>query len=353
MSDEQSSWRRDRDRPRREDNRDWYRRTEDYRREGYGRGQDRDYGRESSGRDSNDRSQERGYSGEWQGHDRSRDTAGDWNRGKADRDRDEWAGRYGREDWGRGYRRTPGYGDMMGGAPGGGWGFSEEYGRDPAWDYGRPSGYGNAGGYGRDRSRYEEGRDYGSRRPERGFWDRASDEVTSWFGDEGAEGRRRDDARRDMHRGRGPRGHTRSDERIREDVSDRLTDNPILDAGEIEVAVSSGEVTLSGHVDSRYSKRLAEDIAEDVSGVRHVQNNLRVHDNRNSISGTYSGISEGGTTSDLGRTSGLGISGSTGTGNTAGKDSVTTGTSSTRRSSGGQSTSSVFAGEVDLLTQVG
>ncbi|HEY6432671.1 MAG TPA: BON domain-containing protein [Acetobacteraceae bacterium] len=341
MSDEQSSWRRDRDRPRREDNRDWYRRAEDYRREGYGRGQDRDYGRESYGRDWNDRSQDRGYSNEWQGRDRSRDTAGDWYRGNTDRDRDEWAGRHGREDWARGYRRMPGYGDMMGGAPGGAWGFSEEYGRDPAWDYGRPSGYGYGGGYGyeggygRDRSRYDEGRDYRSRGPERGFWDRASDEVSSWFGDEGAERRRRDDARRDMHRGRGPRGYTRSDERIREDVSDRLTDNPILDAIEIEVAVASGEVTLNGHVDSRYSKRLAEDIAEDVSGVRHVQNNLRVRENRDSISGTYSGISEGGTTSNLGRTSGSGVSGSTGTGNTtgtmAGKDSVTTGTSTTRR----------------------
>lgn len=344
MSDEQSSWRRDRDRPRREDNRDWYRRTEDYRREGQGRGQDRDYGREFhgrdwSGRDSNDRPSERGYSStEWQGRDRGRDMAGDWNRSGADRDRDEWAGRYGREDWARGYRRMPGYGDMMGGAPGGGWGFSEEYGRDPAWDYGRPSGYGSGRGYGRDRSRYDEGREYGGRGQERGFWDRASDEVSSWFGDEGAERRRRDDSRQDMHRGRGPRGYTRSDDRIREDVSDRLTDNPILDATEIEVAVASAEVTLSGYVDSRYSKRLAEDIAEDVSGVRHVQNNLRVRENRDSISGTYSGISEGGTTSDLGRTSGSGTSGSTGMGNTAGsagsmagKESATTVNTSTRR----------------------
>ena len=38
----------------------------------------------------------------------------------------------------------------------------------------------------------------------------------------------------------------------------------------------SGEVVLSGTVDSRYSKRLAEDIAESVMGVSNVQNNLRV-----------------------------------------------------------------------------
>ena len=37
-----------------------------------------------------------------------------------------------------------------------------------------------------------------------------------------------------------------------------------------------GEVTLSGTVNSRLEKRRAEDVADDVSGVKHVQNNLRV-----------------------------------------------------------------------------
>ena len=43
----------------------------------------------------------------------------------------------------------------------------------------------------------------------------------------------------DEHRGRGPRGYTRSDERIREDVNDRLTDDGWLDASDIDVQVSS------------------------------------------------------------------------------------------------------------------
>jgi hypothetical protein len=42
------------------------------------------------------------------------------------------------------------------------------------------------------------------------------------------------------------------------------------------VRVESGEVTLSGTVDSRVARRRAEDLAEDVRGVGHVQNNLRV-----------------------------------------------------------------------------
>jgi osmotically-inducible protein OsmY len=82
-------------------------------------------------------------------------------------------------------------------------------------------------------------------------------------------------------RGRGPRNYTRSDERIREDVNDRLTDYPYIDASEIEVEVSAGNVVLSGTVDSRYDKRIAEDIADDISGVKNVENRIRV------VSGTF------------------------------------------------------------------
>ena len=80
------------------------------------------------------------------------------------------------------------------------------------------------------------------------------------------------------HRGRGPKNYSRSDDRIREDVSDRLSDAPDLNASDIDVTVEGGEVTLTGTVDSRRAKRRAEDLADDVSGVKHVQNNLRVGD---------------------------------------------------------------------------
>jgi osmotically-inducible protein OsmY len=76
--------------------------------------------------------------------------------------------------------------------------------------------------------------------------------------------------------GRGPKGWQRSDERIREDVSERLADHPDVDASEIEVTVKGGEVTLTGTVDERHAKRIAEDVAESVSGVREVHNQIRV-----------------------------------------------------------------------------
>lgn len=76
--------------------------------------------------------------------------------------------------------------------------------------------------------------------------------------------------------GRGPSGYTRSDERIREDVCDRLTDNPHVDASSIQVMVEAGVVTLQGEVPDRQMKHRAEDCAERISGVKDVENRLRV-----------------------------------------------------------------------------
>lgn len=160
--------------------------------------------------------------------------------------------------------------------------------------YGADQGYGRSGQDSdldaayrelRDRGDGYVGRDrnYGfSGGQDQGFWRAAADEVRSWFGDEDAE-RRRQRSDEQHHRGRGPRNYARSDERIRDDVNDRLTDDPYVDASEIEVSVQNREVTLSGTVNSRSDKRRAEDVAESVSGVTHVQNNLRVQSQTSSL----------------------------------------------------------------------
>ena len=81
---------------------------------------------------------------------------------------------------------------------------------------------------------------------------------------------------RSPYAGRGPKDYRRSDERVREEVCDCMTDDPMLDASEISVQVSEGVVTLSGTVTSREQKRRAEDVAERISGVKDVTNQLRV-----------------------------------------------------------------------------
>lgn len=78
------------------------------------------------------------------------------------------------------------------------------------------------------------------------------------------------------HAGRGPRGYQRSDERIREDVAEILWEHGEIDASDIDVTVANGEVTLEGTVDSRWTKRMAEDAAYKARGVNDVHNRLRV-----------------------------------------------------------------------------
>jgi hypothetical protein len=77
------------------------------------------------------------------------------------------------------------------------------------------------------------------------------------------------------HRGKGPKGYQRSDDRLREMLCERLRDDPNIDASEVSVSVQNGRVTLEGTVDSRSTKNLIEDVAEQF-GVDDVQNNLRV-----------------------------------------------------------------------------
>jgi hypothetical protein len=76
------------------------------------------------------------------------------------------------------------------------------------------------------------------------------------------------------HSGRGPKGYSRKDERILEDVCEMLARSSDVDASQIEVEVKGGCVFLSGSVEDRHSKRMAELEIENISGVKDVQNLL-------------------------------------------------------------------------------
>jgi len=77
-------------------------------------------------------------------------------------------------------------------------------------------------------------------------------------------------------RGIGPRGYLRSPARIYEDICDRLTENPFIDASDIEVAITGAEVTLRGTVDSAVALRQAETIAHETAGVAQIRNEMTV-----------------------------------------------------------------------------
>lgn len=303
----------------------------DYGNEGYDTGSRRGYGRG-----------EHGYGNEGR----------DYGRNRYSTTRRIYGTDYEREDYGTnrgGYNRTD-YGGNYG---------REEYG----------TGRGTRSLYGTDYGRgdYESGGYAGSRdftRGDRGRWtgETAGGRYYQYRGQEryGSEGYGygqggyggEDWQQRGPYTGRGPKGYHRSDDRIREDISERLTQHGQIDATDIEVDVNKGEVWLKGGVESRQMKRLAEDVAESVNGVCDVHNELRVF-NRNAgqnqsretqygttgMRQTGTGTTYGtttGTSYDTGRTTGTSYStgsttGGTGTRTIAGQGQTATGEGTGRR----------------------
>lgn len=76
--------------------------------------------------------------------------------------------------------------------------------------------------------------------------------------------------------GRPPKNFTRTDERIREDVCERLIREERIDASDVEVNVRGGIVVFDGTVPDRFMKYALEYEAEACPGVRDVENRVGV-----------------------------------------------------------------------------
>ena len=169
---------------------------------------------------------------------------------------------------GGGYSGTPGYGRGYGRDFGGG-------GPNQGFDGSHGQGYG--GGVGP--TDYREG--FGGEAHGGGM--QAADYARSFGGrgeDFGGDDRNWIDERAD-HRagasnsGRGPKGWTRSDRRIWEEVCERLMHDRLLDARSIEVEVQDGVVSLTGDVPGASDAPHAEMLARGAPGVKDVVNQLR------------------------------------------------------------------------------
>lgn len=279
-------WDRDRERNR-ESERDWDRERRSAGGSGYSEGRDWGRGRENFGRYGTEN---------WRDNEGSADY-----RGRRSEERDDYNSRgdYGPQGtWGR-YGDRPDFSrDYNWRSRGQDWehrsdqGRNEDWGRHPDWGRdernerysGGTQTYGGTRDYGRGRE-WERGRnesDFGGANTGRtqlygtgggGF----GTGFSSYGGGMGSfSGGMGNYSERGRFAGRGPKGWQRPDDRIREDINERLTDHPEIDASEIEVQVKNGEVTLTGTVEHRHAKRMAEDIAENISGVKDVHNNIRV-----------------------------------------------------------------------------
>jgi osmotically-inducible protein OsmY len=78
------------------------------------------------------------------------------------------------------------------------------------------------------------------------------------------------------HAPRGPKGYKRPDERLKDDIAERLMYRNDIDSSEVSLEVKDGVVTLDGTVPERWMRYAIDDIAESVIGVESVQNNVRV-----------------------------------------------------------------------------
>jgi osmotically-inducible protein OsmY len=122
--------------------------------------------------------------------------------------------------------------------------------------------------------------------------------------------------------GKGPKGYKRSDERLREDISERLMQSGWIDSSEVTVEVADGTVTLQGTVPERRMKHEIEDLIDGCLGEKDIDNRVRV---QRADSGASSGMGSGTSSGP-----GSGMSG----GSTEGGSSTTQSTSL----SGGSST---------------
>lgn len=78
------------------------------------------------------------------------------------------------------------------------------------------------------------------------------------------------------HLGKGSLSYRRADDRIRNEVCERLMIDPEVDASDIAIDVKEGTVWLSGTVDTRNTRFYVEDLVDRVLGVTQVVNRLKI-----------------------------------------------------------------------------
>jgi osmotically-inducible protein OsmY len=74
----------------------------------------------------------------------------------------------------------------------------------------------------------------------------------------------------------GPKGYQRSDERLKEDISERLMESHHIDSSDVSIDVRGAKVVLDGTVPSRHMKHAIEDLVDACPGVQDIDNRVRV-----------------------------------------------------------------------------
>ena len=210
--------------------------------------------------------------------------------------------------------------------------WSEGYERPGTWERNPSSRFGGDYGEPRESSSWNQDRSHSdrtSRQPswgssaqeqQRGGWGESQQSGSSSYERPWQEG---------PYSGKGPKGYQRPDERIKEEVCERLSYHGFIDPSEVDINVEQGEVKISGTCMNRREKRMIEDVVDSVRGVRDVRNELSINQNR---SDNPSGSSNRSESSNQGNTpSARYSSGTTGGSSQSGGDSSTGRKSTSKR----------------------
>lgn len=81
-----------------------------------------------------------------------------------------------------------------------------------------------------------------------------------------------------QHAGKGPRGYTKRDQAILEEICEELTRDSHIDASQLSVQVVDGVVILSGEIESLEAKDRIMGIVSEVHGISQFVNEMRVSD---------------------------------------------------------------------------
>jgi osmotically-inducible protein OsmY len=238
---------------------------------------DRDYGftqRVNAGRTAGD-SERQPYPGERYGQREPYNARGGserarWSSGPQPQ-RDD-SSRYSESQYGYGPRRSQfdQYGDS----------YQAEFGEGPFADTSESPGYFGTGNYADGGASYTGGYDQRNR--------------TRYPGSLGEDTMNSNREREQPRYRTGPKGYTRSDDRIREDISERLMMADSIDSSEVTITVKDGRVLLEGSVPTRSMKHSIEDLADYTAGVQEVENRIRVErQGQSSGSGSTTGVTSG------------------------------------------------------------
>ncbi len=67
-----------------------------------------------------------------------------------------------------------------------------------------------------------------------------------------------------------------TDKTLEEEVRKKLLSNGEVDTHNFDIAVEEGVVKLEGDVSGRHAKKVVDHCLEDIEGIRHVENKLKI-----------------------------------------------------------------------------